>query len=302
MKINIFVLLTNNQNFMLKPRFYLIVISVALLSMTVDKPAYQIYNVTGKKTTYQKMLKDILSCEVVLFGELHNNPISHWLELQLAKDLFISKKQDLILGAEMFEADNQNGLDNYIKGIWNEDTFKTKVRLWPNYDTDYKPLVDFARNTNLNFIATNIPRKYASQVMKEGFEGLLTLSQEEKKHIAPLPIEYDPELEQYKKMLEMNMGGHSSPNLPKAQAIKDATMAHFIATNAAQGKLFLHYNGAYHSNYYEGIMWYLKRKSADMRILTITTVEQNNINKLSQEYIMAADYIICVPDDMTKTY
>jgi hypothetical protein len=79
-------------------------------------------------------------------------------------------------------------------------------------------------------------------------------------------------------------------------------MAHFIATNAAQGKLFLHYNGAYHSNYYEGIMWYLKRKSADMRILTITTVEQNNINKLSQEYIMAADYIICVPDDMTKTY
>ncbi|MCK9612556.1 MAG: ChaN family lipoprotein [Bacteroidales bacterium] len=287
---------------MLKPRFYLIVISVALLSMTVDKPAYQIYNVTGKKTTYQKMLKDILSCEVVLFGELHNNPISHWLELQLAKDLFISKKQDLILGAEMFEADNQNGLDNYIKGIWNEDTFKTKVRLWPNYDTDYKPLVDFARNTNLNFIATNIPRKYASQVMKEGFEGLLTLSQEEKKHIAPLPIEYDPELEQYKKMLEMNMGGHSSPNLPKAQAIKDATMAHFIATNAAQGKLFLHYNGAYHSNYYEGIMWYLKRKSADMRILTITTVEQNNINKLSQEYIMAADYIICVPDDMTKTY
>lgn len=287
---------------MLKPRFYLIVISVALLSMTVDKPAYQIYNVTGKKTTYQKMLKDILSCEVVLFGELHNNPISHWLELQLAKDLFISKKQDLILGAEMFEADNQNGLDNYIKGIWNEDTFKTKVRLWPNFDTDYKPLVDFARNTNLNFIATNIPRKYASQVMKEGFEGLLTLSQEEKKHIAPLPIEYDPELEQYKKMLEMNMGGHSSPNLPKAQAIKDATMAHFIATNAAQGKLFLHYNGAYHSNYYEGIMWYLKRKSADMRILTITTVEQNNINKLSQEYIMAADYIICVPDDMTKTY
>jgi len=123
-----------------------------------------------------------------------------------------------------------------------------------------------------------------------------------KKFIAPLPIEYDPELEQYKKMLEMQMGGHSSPNLPKAQALKDATMAHFILANASQDKLFLHFNGTYHSDYFEGIMWYLKRKNADLKILTIATVEQNDITKLSPEYIMAADYIICVPDDMTKTY
>ena len=100
----------------------------------------------------------------------------------------------------------------------------------------------------------------------------------------------------------MNMAGHASPNLPKAQAIKDATMANFIYTNVADGKLFLHFNGSYHSDFFEGIMWYLKRKNADMRILTITTVEQSDIGKLSQDYIMAADYVICVPDDMTKTY
>ena len=62
---------------MTKTRILIILVSFFLLSMTVDKPAYQIYNVTGKKTTYQKMIKDIMSCEVVLFGELHNNPISH---------------------------------------------------------------------------------------------------------------------------------------------------------------------------------------------------------------------------------
>jgi len=76
----------------------------------------------------------------------------------------------------------------------------------------------------------------------------------------------------------------------------------YYLSNIAPGKLFLHYNGSYHSDYYEGIMWYLKRKNADMRILTIATVEQSDISKLSAEYIMAADYIICVPDDMTKTY
>lgn len=287
---------------MTKSRILIILVSFFLLSMTVDKPAYQIYNVTGKKTTYQKMIKDIMSCEVVLFGELHNNPISHWLELQLTKDLFKEKKQDLILGAEMFEADMQETLDKYMKGQITEDELKTQIKLWPNYETDYRPLLEFARNTNLKFLATNAPRKYASLVMHQGFEKLNTLSDEEKKFLAPLPIEYDPELEQYKKMIEMDMAGLSSPNLPKAQALKDATMAHFIFSNAKDGKLFLHYNGSYHSDYFEGIMWYLKRKNADLKILTIATVEQSDISKLSPEYIMVADYIICVPDDMTKTY
>ncbi len=287
---------------MAKLRFGILLLSVALMSMVVDKPAYQIFDVKGKKTTYDKMLKDISECQVVLFGESHNNPISHWLELQLTKDLFKMKKQDLVLGAEMFEADNQEALNKYLKGEIIEDTFRKQTRLWPNYETDYKPLVELAKNTNLKFVATNIPRKYASMVNKEGFEALNSLSADQKKFIAPLPIEYDPELDQYKKMLDMNMAGHASPNLPKAQAIKDATMANFIYTNVADGKLFLHFNGSYHSDFFEGIMWYLKRKNADMRILTITTVEQSDIGKLSQDYIMAADYVICVPDDMTKTY
>ncbi len=286
---------------MSKTRIGILLLALALMAMTVDKPAYQIYNVKGKKTTYNNMLKDIMGCEVVLFGELHDNPISHWLELQVAKDLFKLKKQDLVLGAEMFETDNQNALDKYLKGEITQDTLKKQARLWKNYPTDYKPLVDLAKNTNLKFVATNIPRKYATMVMKAGFDTLNMLSAAEKKLMAALPIEFDGELPQYKSMLTMD-SSHSSPNLPKAQAIKDATMASFIQANYTQGKLFLHFNGSYHSDFFEGIMWYLKKKNPDMRILTISTVEQDDIGKLSTDNIMAADYIICVPEDMTKTY
>jgi uncharacterized iron-regulated protein len=287
---------------MAKLRYLIILLCVILVAMTTDKPAYQIFDVRGKKTTYDKMLKDISQCEVVLFGEMHDSPISHWLELQLAKDLFKVKKQNLVLGAEMFEATDQSIIDAYMKGDITEDTLKKRVRLWKNYNTDYKPLVEFARNTNCKWVGTNIARKYAGLVYKGGFGKLDTLSAEEKKFIAPLPVEYDPELEQYKKMIEEADSGHNSPNLPKAQAIKDATMAYFIYQNLTDGKLFLHFNGTYHSDYFEGIMWYLKRKNADMRILTIATVEQSDITKLTPDNIMAADYIICVPDDMTKTY
>lgn len=274
-----------------------------LVSMKPDKPAYRLFDVTGKKTTYEKLLKDAVGCEVILFGELHNNPISHWLELQVAKDLFKVKKQQLVLGAEMFEADDQVWIDRYFSGSITQDTFHAGARLWPNYHTDYKPLVELARNTNMKFVATNIPRKYASLVFRQGLEALDALPDSVKRWMAPLPIEYDPELDCYKKMLEMNMGGHSvSPNLPKAQAVKDATMAHFINQHRGEGKLFLHFNGSYHSDYFEGIMWYLKRIDPYMKVLTIATVEQSNLDELAEDYILLADYIIVVPDDMTKTY
>ena len=53
-------------------------------------------------------------------------------------------------------------------------------------------------------------------------------------------------------------GSHATPNLPKAQAAKDATMAHFILKNFDPNKLFLHFDGSYHSDNYEGIVWWIK--------------------------------------------
>ena len=74
----------------------------------------------------------------------------------------------------------------------------------------------------------------------------------------------------YTKLLRMMMG-HSSANLPKAQAIKDATMAHFILKNYKKGHTFIHYNGSFHSDYYEGILWYLKRERPDLKYVRITS-------------------------------
>ncbi|MFD3408387.1 ChaN family lipoprotein [Aquirufa sp. HETE-83D] len=264
-----------------------------------DKPAYVLYNAKGKKVSYEKMLKHLNQQDVVLIGELHNNPISHWLELEITQAL--SENRQLVLGAEMFERDNQAALTNYLQGKITAKGLDTSARLWKNYKTDYAPLVNLAKEKNLPFIATNVPRKYASQVSRGGFESLASLTSEEKSWIAPMPIAYDANLPGYQKMLKM-MGEHTSPNMPKAQALKDATMAHFIFTNWNPGFLFIHYNGSYHSEYYEGISWYLKRSKADIKIATIATVSQKEIDSLLPEHLLKADYIICVEEDMTGTY
>lgn len=269
-----------------------------------DKPAYKVFTGEGKKADYGDIVREALKADVVFFGELHDNPISHWLELELTKSLHSEKGNNLVLAAEMFETDNQLLIDEYFAGFFKESSFEGEVRKWNNYATDYKPLLNFAKDNGLKFVASNVPRHYASMVAAGGFEALDKVSDEGKKFIAPLPVEYDPELPCYKDMLSMGGGpmGHASENLPKAQALKDATMANSIVKYRQPGKTVIHYNGSYHSDRYMGIIWYLNKYSPGLKIVTITTILQDDIGKMGEEGKGQADFVIVVPESMTRTY
>jgi uncharacterized iron-regulated protein len=266
-----------------------------------DKPAYKIFDSDGVKVSYETILEGVKDADVVMFGELHNNPICHWLQYELTKDLHELKKNALILGAEMFEADDQVIVDEYLKGQITEKNFKKESKVWPNFETDYKPLLDYAKTNHLKFVATNIPRRYASLIHSRGIKALDSLEKEAYKWIVPLPFTIDLELKCYKDIMKNTMG-HGGKNLPKAQAVKDATMSYFILKNFKPGDLFLHFNGAYHSDNYESIVWYLKQDNPDLNIATISAVEQANVDKLNEESFGLADFIICIPESMTKTY
>ena len=285
----------------MKKYLFVAALFFTLTAFKNDKPAYRLFNNDGKMIKYEKMLKEIAEADVVFFGELHTNPICHWLQLEVTQDLFTARGGNLTLGAEMFERDNQLILNEYLTEKISKKSFQNEARLWPNYKTDYAPLVDFAKDSNLMFIATNVPRRYASVAYKNGFEGLDELEPEAKIYLAPLPIEYDADLPGYVKMTEM-AGEHGGENLPKAHAIKDATMAYSIAQFAEKGKLFLHFNGTYHSDNFEGILWYLNKYKPGLNIITISSVEQEGIDKLDEENLNLANYILVVPENMTKTH
>lgn len=283
----------------------LLLMIVLLAGFKADKPAYRLFNADGKEIKYSKMIKGLEDADIVFFGELHNNPIAHWMELELTKELYTLKRDSLVLAAEMFERDDQLIIDEYLSGLYKDDKFEPEVKLWKNYKTDYKPLMQFARDSGLYFVAANVPRRYASMVSKKGLDILDTLSLEAKNYLAPLPMQYDPELNCYKEML--NMGGGKMPkniseNLPKAQALKDATMAWSIAENYSEGNTVIHYNGSYHSKNHEGIIWYLNKYIPGLKIVTIELVSQKDISELNKAYLNVADYIIAVPESMTSTY
>lgn len=275
--------------------------------------AYKIYNAKGEEVVFGEMVHDLQKSKVILLGEQHNNPICHWLQMEVTKAVY-EKDSSLVIGAEMFEADNQLVIDEYLAGWIKSSHLEKESKIWPNYDTDYKPLMDFAKSQNLSFIATNVPRRYASLVSYRGVEVLEELSGEAKSNMVPLPFDFDPEAPGYKELLEMDFGhghttrgGHSHDeelgpiNMVKAQALKDATMAHFITQNLGDAKHFIHYQGDFHSSNYGGIYWYLKHTDKKLKVATVSMVEASDLN-WDGGYTGRADFVVVIPSGMTKTH
>ncbi|MNK72754.1 hypothetical protein D3C87_922380 [compost metagenome] len=268
--------------------------------------AYQFFDKKSKNISPEKMVKELSNYDVILIGEHHDNSINHWLQKRITEALFDKKNGQIILGAEMFERDNQQSLNSYLAGKIEAKNLKDSVRLWKNYETDYRPLVDFAKAKKLNFIATNVPRKYASQTSKQGIKTLNDLPENEKKFIAKLPIEVTLETPGYKEMKSL-MGDHVDElklmNFISAQAIKDATMAESIFENLQAGKTFIHYNGDYHSKQYGGIYWYLKKKNPNLKIAVISVFESEKPElALPEKDFIPTEFNLVIPSDMTKTY
>lgn len=286
----------------MKYSFFIVCLCFISSVFAQKKEAYVIFNANGKKVSYAHLEKAVSKKKIVLFGELHNDPIAHWLQYELLCALYAQHSSALKAGSEMFERHQQECLNDFLQGKITAGVFKDTTKLWANFTTDYLPMLEFAKTNQIPWIATNITRKYASQLFKQGRASLDTLSDEEKKLMAPLDFPVDLTLSQYDNLLKGF--SHAGENFVYAQAIKDATMGESIVKALQPSTVFYHLNGAYHTDFHQGIVWYIhyygKIPYDDM--ITISTVNQASLKKLEKEYKGKADFIICTPETMTKTH
>lgn len=277
------------------------IVTLGFQSAETDKPAYLIYDSNGEVVDYSQFAERAADADLIFFGELHNSAIAHWIQLELIQDLAADLSKNTKIGMEMFEADQQVLIDEYFDGFISQGSFENEARLWNNYQTDYKPVLEFARENEMEVIATNIPRRYASSVYGNGLSVLDNLSNPAKQWIAPLPIEVDLTLPGYQNMMEA-AHGHGGDNLIYAQAVKDATMAHFILLNMGIDDQLIHLNGSYHSANREGIIWYIEDAVSGYEIFTINTITADDITRIEADILKQADVTIVVPSTMTTTY
>jgi uncharacterized iron-regulated protein len=267
--------------------------TLPLFALVAQAQDFELYDSTGKPVKFKKAVKVAGKADVVLFGELHDDSTCHVQQLEFLRALVNSGKT-VVFGAEMLEADGQTILDEYTTGLISEKYFKREARLWPNYDTDYAPMVNYAKEQGLKVVATNVPRRYASTVAAEGPQVLTAFPDAAKARMAPLPYPFDSAAPGYAEMMQMNFGhggNMAKTNMVQAQALKDATMAHFIGLNMVRKGLFFHIQGDFHSANRGGIGWYLREYDITEDIVVISTVRAES-TEWNPEWSDRGDFIL----------
>ncbi|MDX1933853.1 MAG: ChaN family lipoprotein [Capsulimonadales bacterium] len=211
---------------------------------------------TGKEIRSRDLPKRLAASDVVFAGEQHDDPETHRGELALLATLHKSLGDRLTLAMEMFERDHQAPLTDYVSGRIDEAAFTKAVRLWKNYPSDYRPMIEFARENRIPVIASNAPQSIVRRVSREGLSALAALSAEERTQIAAYVNA--PEGDEYARRFAAVMGaGHGDgggmePAMVRrfleAQCLRDDTMAESIVRELDRGRTVLHINGSFHSD------------------------------------------------------
>lgn len=267
---------------------------------------YKIYNtLTQKQVTVDDIIGNMDKADVLFFGEEHNDSTGHQLEFILLKKLAEKYPGKTALSMEMFETDCQTVLNEYLAGLIREKNFKTDARVWPNYP-DYRPMIEFAKSSQIPVIAANAPARYTNMVNRLGLSSLQQLNATGRSYLPPLLI--DTATGAYLQKFGQIMGGHSSmPGMQmyQAQNLWDATMGWSIARFIKSHRKYkiLQINGGFHSEEKLGIPEQLKHYDGKVRMLNIAVYSDESFdnpewNKLAQ----MGDYIILTDPKLPKTF
>ena len=281
----------------------------AQLAAAQGTPAahYRAFDSKGQPVTLQAIVDSLEGADVLFVGETHDNAVAHLLEAELLRradekyGASSPKRRDVALSLEMFERDVQTVVDEYLAGLISERHFLLSSRPWRNYETDYSPLVEYARARRLPVIAANAPARYVSRVSSQGPLSLAALSKDVVKSWLP-PLPFPAASDAYATKFNRFMSGgapaapmptpsatpapaatpaaspqanpHGSMHLLEAQTLRDASMAYRIAEFLKRGRdpLVVQVNGTFHSEERLGVPEQLARYRPKTRAVVVTIV------------------------------
>jgi uncharacterized iron-regulated protein len=256
---------------------------------------------------FEMMVADLARADVIFIGEQHDDPNTHRLEAAVLEGLS-RRGAAVTLSLEMFERDVQPALDAYLAGKTTEDEFLKSSRPWPRYATDYRALLEMASLRKWPVVASNVPRRYASQAAKEGQRALDGVAAAERGLFAQ---ERQCPLDGYFDRFSASMTTHAMPgseelsaedrrtNLERfyvSQCLKDETMAESVAAaleRAGRGPV-VHVNGSFHSDFGQGTTERVRRRLDGRRVAVVSILPVKDLDEVvpSAEDLRRADYLV----------
>ena len=255
--------------------------AVAQTPDSLDRVA--VFSRDGHSATLADIVAAAAEADVVFLGELHDDSLGHVVQAHLLRAMHeaYARQRPLLLGMEMFETDVQGVLDEYASGVVRERDMLSAARPWPNYDPDYRRLVEFSVANGIPVIGTNAPKRYVSAVSREGNLDVLGALAPASRATMPAEIvpPSEPLAEAFRALMG-DMGSHGAmPGMPSvdgmlaAQNLRDATMAWALVgamDRAGDQPLAIHVNGSFHSASGMGIPEHIAHLAPEARILVVT--------------------------------
>lgn len=271
---------------------------------------YRIFDGAGNPANISRIIDAAGKSDVIFLGENHDDAVAHSLQAEIFKKLQenFGAKRSVALSLEMFERDAQIVLDEYLADLITEKKFLDDSRPWNNYKTDYRPLVEFAKQNKLAVIAANAPRRYVNMVSRGGRDSLRGLSPDAKKWLAPLP--YAEASERYSKKFTALMGGTTNDNhgvskILASQTLWDATMAYSVSEFLKKQKnaLIVHLNGSFHTENRLGTAEQFLKFNPDAKILVITMRYEDDFTKFDKtRHEKLGDFVILTDAKIPRSF
>ena len=256
---------------------------VAVVAHAQAPQVARVYDASGP-TSLDAVAEAAARADVVFLGELHDDSVGHAVERWLLEA--VQERVDgrpVVLSLEMVETDAQTVLDEYLAGLVRERDWLAASRPWSNYEADYRPLVETARERGLPVVAANAPSRYVSLVSRRGGLAVLDSLSDEARGWLP-PVVAPPSEALAAAFTEMMGGmahgaGPSVEGMLAAQNLRDATMAWRIAEALAAhpGALVVHVNGSFHSAGGLGVPEHLARLAPAARPLVVTMLRGDEV-------------------------
>lgn len=280
-----------------------------LATAQITAENYRIYDSKGNPASIEKIIDSLKDADVVFLGEQHDDAVTHYLENEIFQQAFnkYHSSRPVALSMEMFERDVQTVLDEYLKNLISENHFLLSSRPWNNYKTDYRPLVEFAKQNGVPVIAANAPRRYVNMVSRGGRDTLNALSPTAKSWLAPLP--YSEPSKTYGDKFKALMGAmpEASAGLDKilaSQSLWDATMAYSISEflKANKNALVVHLNGGFHTESRLGTVEHLLRYNPKARVLVVTFKTADKFSEFDKANENIGDFVVLTDTKVPRSF
>ncbi len=185
---------------------------------------------TGHYIDQQQLLSDLTRYPLVYVGELHDNPASHRLQVEILKAMQAMHPGKVALGMEMFNSEQQEALNRWVAGELSEKEFIRESRWFDNWRSDfelYRELLEYSREQQIPVIGLNVPRALGRKVSMTPLDQL----DEETREQLPEMDMSDP---YQRTMIEKIFGAHSAggamvESFFRRQTLWDEAMATAVA-------------------------------------------------------------------------